>query len=595
VKKLLAALLVLAVVSAAYLTFQRYQVVNNNRTVELVMDYNSLAANDQTTSLLQLKKQGLTSLALHQQSLQQLAEQGEIDYITGQLLELLTEFKIAADPDNLQALYITGAPEVLRQIQQAAGGELLQPRLLQLTDYSQQLLTEPLVFPAGGREQGVRLGLNLLPRISGKYSLEEFQQVTAAYPELQQVIFSGSQVVGYPEQVGKTAQVFREERLVFGLIEPFLARQRGAVQLAQLADLRAVRVHSIQPEELASLGVEKAVARCLRAVTERGVRLLYLPAFAQSKKTEQLVADLSRTLANRGYHLGTAEPYVNYQPPLYLLGLILVGTAALLGLTLEQLVGGFGFTGLVLGSLSLGGLAVIDWHPSLQLAALLTAVLVPGWGFLYLVKCKEENLSSLQVYFWLLGFSLGGGILIRGLLSATDYLLQVEKFRGVKLAFTVPLLVSGGYLLGQHYQEERGSLQWDRFLNRPVQVKEVIAGSLLAAGGVIYITRTGNLPLVEVSQLELAVRRGLEEIFPVRPRFKSFLVGHPLLLVGITRTLHRAKVSWLAVIGLIGPINVINTFAHLHTPVLVVLLRVGEGIVLGTGLGLTILKMINEE
>jgi VIT1/CCC1 family predicted Fe2+/Mn2+ transporter len=100
------------------------------------------------------------------------------------------------------------------------------------------------------------------------------------------------------------------------------------------------------------------------------------------------------------------------------------------------------------------------------------------------------------------------------------------------------------------------------------------------------LSRTGNDGPAGVSGLELTVRSLLESVLPVRPRTNEFLIGHPLLLLGLLwrhRTKGQAKLApeIMILAGFIGQASIINTFCHLHTPLQVTVIRVGVGLVLG--------------
>jgi hypothetical protein len=146
------------------------------------------------------------------------------------------------------------------------------------------------------------------------------------------------------------------------------------------------------------------------------------------------------------------------------------------------------------------------------------------------------------------------------------------------------ILSSGYYLLkeGDNWvakikQSLKSSIVWWQLL--------VVISLGLAA--LVYLTRTGNQALFGVTELELAIRESLTNIFRVRPRFKSFLIGHPLLLLGIHRVDDKLA-PWLLIGGLIGQVNIINSLIHLHTPVKIALWRVGIGVSLGVVVGLVV-------
>jgi hypothetical protein len=108
-------------------------------------------------------------------------------------------------------------------------------------------------------------------------------------------------------------------------------------------------------------------------------------------------------------------------------------------------------------------------------------------------------------------------------------------------------------------------------------------------------SRTGNDNPAGVSDLELKMRFVLDRILLVRPRTKEFMVGHPLLILGIGLLIaNRRKPSatlamWAAFAlagGAIGQTDIVNTMCHIHTPVVLSLARIGVGMVAGCIIGL---------
>jgi hypothetical protein len=73
----------------------------------------------------------------------------------------------------------------------------------------------------------------------------------------------------------------------------------------------------------------------------------------------------------------------------------------------------------------------------------------------------------------------------------------------------------------------------------------------------------------------------------VRPRFKEFMIGFPLMmLLPVLSLEHKRLVGWLFAIGIaIGTSDIVDTFSHLHTPLVVSLLRVINGALIGCVLG----------
>ncbi|MCX6090978.1 MAG: DUF5693 family protein [Candidatus Atribacteria bacterium] len=106
---------------------------------------------------------------------------------------------------------------------------------------------------------------------------------------------------------------------------------------------------------------------------------------------------------------------------------------------------------------------------------------------------------------------------------------------------------------------------------------------VLAGGFVLYLTRSGNFPLLPAGLMESKMRLVLERALFMRPRTKEFLIGYPALWLLFTFCRTRLRpiyqlVLWLGVS--VGFITFFNSFCHIHTPFLYILLRFGNAILL---------------
>ncbi|MCL6451882.1 MAG: DUF5693 family protein, partial [Acetobacteraceae bacterium] len=118
-------------------------------------------------------------------------------------------------------------------------------------------------------------------------------------------------------------------------------------------------------------------------------------------------------------------------------------------------------------------------------------------------------------------------------------------------------------------------------------------GALLLVGGLVYlyVGRSGHGAGVPVPDLELRLRQWLEAAFWARPRTKEFLFGHPAMVLGLwllNQDLCRSWSRWarLAVTaGAVGQASLLNSFAHLHTPLALSLARATGGLALGAAAG----------
>jgi hypothetical protein len=122
-------------------------------------------------------------------------------------------------------------------------------------------------------------------------------------------------------------------------------------------------------------------------------------------------------------------------------------------------------------------------------------------------------------------------------------------------------------------------------------------GMIIFGALVLMMLRTGNDNPNTVSGGELAFRGVLEQLLPVRPRTKEFILGFPALFFGLF-ILHAAKydaknlgklsgwVSLCIMLGFVGLTDSVNTLCHLHTPVMVSFLRDIIGLIFGALFGL---------
>jgi hypothetical protein len=101
----------------------------------------------------------------------------------------------------------------------------------------------------------------------------------------------------------------------------------------------------------------------------------------------------------------------------------------------------------------------------------------------------------------------------------------------------------------------------------------------------MLLARTGNINL-PLAGAEQQVRSVLENLLVARPRTKEFLIGYPALVVaGVAASLGWRRVGLaFALAGTIGTAGAINSFSHLHTPLVYTVWRTGNALLLGAAL-----------
>ena len=179
-----------------------------------------------------------------------------------------------------------------------------------------------------------------------------------------------------------------------------------------------------------------------------------------------------------------------------------------------------------------------------------------------------------------------GALFVVGLLAQATFMLEVQQFFGVKALLVVPPMAL--LLLYALTPVFGNAPKLGEAGNAPVKVWQLVAALVLVAGAVLLITRSGNQPDVSVSSFETHLRGFLTTLLGARPRFKEFLIGFPLLmLLPALAPAHRRAVGWLVVIAAgIGLADVIDTFSHIHTPLIISVLRLFNALVAAGIIGL---------
>lgn len=225
----------------------------------------------------------------------------------------------------------------------------------------------------------------------------------------------------------------------------------------------------------------------------------------------------------------------------------------------------------------------------------------PSGSSAVLARSPGLRLSPLGQFAAMSGVSLLGALTVVGLLSERTFMVKVSSFMGIKAAHSLPLLaIAALYAMGAFagpwsWPELRRRAQWNigQILGVRLQLWHLVAGCIAAAIVGMLLARTGNDPGVGVSGTEMSLRNLLDRLL-VRPRTKEFLIGHPALLATLLLTArrpHRSVFVPLALLGAIGQVSMVNSFCHLHTPLLMTVVRTINGLWLGVLFGFVLTRL----
>lgn len=605
---LVGAVLVAAGLAGAWMGLARRVAVESGTgaPIELTMDWTSLEASavrwgrDPAALIRELAQAGLTSLAVAEQTVGSVVAEGDGLAVTPQQAQLLH-------------LEVPGAPAGEGGPARAgtAWTWLLRPRQAPVAIEGD---------PARAAQVGVGLPADALEaaREAGLPALVRYADRPRAVPWVLDgppdrgpwspvLIFEGSRL----PPVSELAAAIRAGGWTLGLVE--FSPQQGAQELARAAGLAAVAVHSMKSEEIERAGVDGSADRYLRAVRERGVRVLYVRPAPTAEETVRLVSELAGGLRARGYRTGLATAAPVHEGPapvaLVLLGLgaaglwvwAVAGWWPLAAKPGPEVVAAAGAVAALAGGLVMGWARTRGWGDGLavllrQAGALAIALLSPMAACAAALSASraQDEVAGSRRPGWGAGralagaiamacVSVAGGLLIAGLLSDSLFMLRLEQFRGVKLAHVLPPLavaVAGLVACGAAVRT------WLGWMGRPIRWGDAALAVAVLGAGLYYVARTGN-DSATVLGIERVVRGWLEEAMAVRPRAKEFLIGYPAMALALfawTRGwARRVPLGFAAALGAgsIAAVSVTNTFAHIHTPLGISLQRELNGLVLG--------------
>lgn len=447
------------------------------------------------------------------------------------------------------------------------------------------------------------------------------------------IVFSGQECLGAPKALQTTIDEMNARRLPLGLIEGVTQlqfyRQQGMDEIAKGVGYDHVaRLYSIPKDELKKLKIDAAVERWGTTDEERNIRIDLLriydepaPGMTLLDTNMKYFADTRAALESNGFKIGRAGVFASYDPSRVLRALVAMGVAA----------AGVLYLSLVIPALNRRRKAVVLFFavaalicamPILigaggkvrVLAALASANLFPTLAIVALLDLLRGRRFQKNAPTWrilvaglvLLGItsvlSLVGASYLSGSLTDTRYLLEFDIFRGIKLTFVLPMILVAVAFMQRfdifdgQFDASAGVLgQLREILATPVRVGSLLGGLVLIGALVVLVLRSGHTSGMPVPGIELKMRAALEQLFYARPRTKEFLIGHPAFLLALYGAARRWR-TWiifgLVLAATIGQGSMVETFAHMRTPVEMSLVRGIGGVCLGGAIGAVLVALV---
>ncbi|MBV8461301.1 MAG: hypothetical protein JO009_10480, partial [Candidatus Eremiobacteraeota bacterium] len=351
--------------AALLVTCDRYRFEARNRTVEITMDQQDLSDFAQAYGynldelMREMRRAGLTSVAVYEEQGQRVNETQHALALTGQ--QIIDNARLSALGDPLLSsmvrlrridaasmyLLVYDAPtlrryvSVLRTQLEPSTVSVVRARLPAIVQVRTQLdffNGLGLGIPQDIADQVRRDGLLVDPRVQNNERMGP-DRIAATFDQMLQggrvstVIFWGpsNAVLGYPFNLDASADNFRAHKtLMFGDVESYAEDQiqKGSITLARKVVNQTVRVQAISKVELDKLDLDVVIARYLLGVRERNIRVIYLRPFPHvvqrtlpdgttvTESAEATNLDMLRRLRDgleqNGFHTGHAYGFENF-------------------------------------------------------------------------------------------------------------------------------------------------------------------------------------------------------------------------------------------------------------------------------------------
>lgn len=658
-KKILIIIIALSLIVSVLVDVNRIKVENKYDTVEIVGDLKSfkdlasVTGRDLTSVLSDMKSAGLIGVAVNEVTLENLQQSGEIslsllkDVINLYLLssnlgnEALEDYlKSLTDKEREQygnyIVVTTKDVKIFNFLKEALtkrvpedGLKVLEKRgsyAFVINKPKDVFITKGLGFDESDLGLVKSLGFDVIPRIENftgikDKDIEEYVDILKKF-NVKTVIFNGTDVLGNPEKIPYAASLFKKNDINVGIIDVPMGKklQEGMNKFAKFDSYKGIKVFGVSEAETQKYDASEIINRWYRGMIERNVRIIYMRAKIEHFKSadynieqnKSMIEDMTKYIKKVGLKVGVAKPLSELHQSKLTEILISLGVIAA-GLLLLQMLGIGDYVLILSGLLGaiLTSLVLVSRFNDLgvKVIALASSIIFPSLGIGYFIdKMKEildrkKNLSftytSLKIFINSLLISFVGALSIAAIMADSKYMLKIDYFRGVKLSFVLPLLFYVLYYIVKIYDANDWKTFMERikeFLNIDIKVWHLVAIVIAGIIGIIYISRTGNEPIVKPTELELKFRDFLEHTLVARPRTKEFLIGDPAIILAIYAAFKNSK-GWAFIMGIfasIGILSIVNTFSHIGSVLPIAIERTVIGWVLGALIGMIAVFIVDK-
>lgn len=621
-------IVVAGVLCSLFLWGQRMQSEANYKNVQMVVNYSDIVAMANANDLTEeefakaLQERGVSAVLYKEWSLGSLNANGQVAIEVGNNIEhasyvekVSKEVPVSAANAYVALLDKNIAVQVKDHVLEKVPGADYYPGQV-------DVITIPIMVPNGDSE--VVTALNKIKEIGAGFDMAGIARMSAlgmdtvpqlrswdnptdtslrmafdeikAMPNLVYLLFNDKEIPGYPQKNRTVADLLKDDKgnTVVPVATIEFSDQKGLNQLGVLLNKDVIRLHTISNGEMGNLTPDSALDRWMLAARERNMRSLLVRFFdittpgANLQGNLNYVASIQTGLIESGFTLD--QPYEKPASiPASTILMAMVGTAVIAGvmlILLEMRLPKLSLLALIGGIAIWLALLLVNPTMAKKMMALLSVITFPTLSCLLIMKPEARSIGkSVVALLKLCAISYIGAVLMVGLLADILFMLKLDQFIGVKLAHVVPI-VAVPFIL-YIWNEEKPLTFVKQLLEKALDYKWTMLGVLVAVAGVIYLSRTGNSG-AELSAAESMMRTFLNDVMGVRPRSKEFLIGYPFTL--LLFWLGASRKNWILTIpAIIGQVSLVNTYAHIHTALIMSMQRSFNGLVLGIAVGLLLI------
>lgn len=620
IRRMLWGVMILAAILCLIPAANRFKTEQRNRRVEIALDIaevRKLAASEGkplTDTLQRLKDAGATSILIQEDTLDSLRDLGIVEILpsTKHQTTLLIVHQGLFDriKHNLQdrTAVQVAVPEQFSGNDLEDAGIVVADRWDAIKDIGVGIDPEVVtIVRSAGLSVVGRVGNNPNPSDSRIAStLDDLRK-----QNIDTVIFSGMSVLGAGNRYKETVKHLGDTpKLRFGSVE--FGKQTGDAALVKQAPYNTIRVHTITSSEMATATPGANIQRFALAARERNIRLLFVRLFLDGgdplENAVSYLSGLRSSLYRSQLGVGPARTYGNLGNPIP--GRIAAGVVIVAGLALLlDFINGF-LTLRVAPFAILGGVAVIALAmvagimPVIKLVALVGACMLPSLGVAILHPAFAfPGATTTKRLALVLAVTMLGPLTVVAIHADTLFLVKGDVFLGVKLTLIAPLVVAvllHGLNLRADSPSALASVVRERLAmlidisRNPILIWQVLLGGGVLIALAIMLMRSGNESSVGVSSLELQVRSLLDRVLFVRPRFKDILF-QPFVMLSLVLVSNKWPLQRIsAILASIALASIVNTFCHLHTPLVISALRVGYGVGFGLIVAVVVKRIVEK-